>query len=163
LTALRLSGDSVDDILPGKYYFNNYDITFSSNLRKTFYFTTYYNIGKYYTSLRQNGAIDLNYRYQPWGIFNINYNVNYFQWASGNRSTIHLLGAKAEISFTKNLYFTTFLQYNTQAENINLNIRLQWRFKPMSDFFIVYTDNYDPNLGIKKRAIVGKLVWWITL
>ena len=28
-------------------------------------------------------------------------------------------------------------------ENININSRLQWRFKPMSDVYLVYTDNYD--------------------
>jgi len=25
---------------------------------------------------------------------------------------------------------------------VNINSRLQWRFKPVSDLFIVYTDNY---------------------
>ncbi len=163
LTSLKLSNDSSDIILPGQYYFNNYDAGFSSNRRKKFYYSVSDNLGNYFTSLRNSSNIDFNYRYQPWAVFNINYSLNYFHWASGHTSAIHLLGAKAEISFTRKIYFTTFLQYNTQSENVNLNMRLQWRFKPMSDFFIVYTDNYDPNLNIKNRALVAKLVWWLSL
>ena len=33
----------------------------------------------------------------------------------------------------------------------------------MSDLYIVYTDNYDQALNIKNRALVVKLIWWITL
>ena len=28
---------------------------------------------------------------------------------------------------------------------MNINTRLQWRYKPASDFFLVYTDNYYTN------------------
>jgi hypothetical protein len=42
---------------------------------------------------------------------------------------------------------------------------LQWRFKPMSDLFLVYTDNYftDPFMKNKNRAIVFKLNYWLNL
>jgi hypothetical protein len=72
------------------------------------------------------------------------------------------------------LFFTTFFQYNTQQNNFNINSRLQWRFRPMSDVYIVYTDNYNtlapiyaPNpymyFGAKNKAIVIKLVWWLNV
>ncbi|MEM9023481.1 MAG: hypothetical protein AAGB22_07050, partial [Bacteroidota bacterium] len=61
------------------------------------------------------------------------------------------------------LFFTTFIQYNTQRNNLNINSRFQWRFKPMSDLFVVYTNNYDQNINEKNRALVVKLVYWITL
>lgn len=75
-----------------------------------------------------------------------------------------LIGPKIELSFTRKLFFTTFIQYNTQLENLNINSRLQWRFRPMSDLFIVYTENYTTyNLGIKNRALAVKFVWWLNL
>jgi len=72
------------------------------------------------------------------------------------------------------LFFTTFFQYNTQQNNFNINSRLQWRFRPMSDVYLVYTDNYNtlaptyaPNsymyFGAKNKAIVLKLVWWLNV
>jgi hypothetical protein len=88
-----------------------------------------------------------------------------------------LIGPKAELSFSRSVFFNAFLQYNNQANNFNINARLQWRFKPVSDFFLVYTDNYfasdDPLTTVngrpvsafmpKNRAIVAKLTYWFNL
>jgi hypothetical protein len=61
----------------------------------------------------------------------------------------------------KNIWWTTFVQYNNQADNFNINSRLQWRFRPMSDLFVVYTDNYGVNVpGVKNRALVAKANYW---
>ena len=32
--------------------------------------------------------------------------------------------------------------HNNQINNMNINTRFQWRYAPVSDLFIVYTDNY---------------------
>jgi hypothetical protein len=84
----------------------------------------------------------------------------------GTRNDFELLlvGLRTDLTFTRNLFLTTFLQYNTQIENFNINTRLQWRFKPMSDLFIVYTDNYNTaNFSAKNKALVLKLNYWFTL
>ncbi|MEM9723673.1 MAG: hypothetical protein AAGA10_30705 [Bacteroidota bacterium] len=75
-----------------------------------------------------------------------------------------LLSPRFEVNFTRNLFWTTFLQFNTQNDNFNINSRLQWRYKPMSDLFIVYTDNYAVEMwGPKNRALVLKLNYWLNL
>jgi hypothetical protein len=72
-----------------------------------------------------------------------------------------LVGAQAELAFTKSVFFTTFLQYNTQIENFNMNSRLQWRFKPMSDLYLVYSENYlTTDFSTKNRGIVLKFQYW---
>jgi len=59
------------------------------------------------------------------------------------------------------VYLTTFVQYNDQLNNTNLNIRFQWRYKPVSDLFIVYTDNYFANTReVRNRALVLKMTYW---
>ena len=64
------------------------------------------------------------------------------------------------------------MQYNTQANNFNLNARVQWRFAPVSDVFLVYTDNSYaepiPNSRVKvfspkNRAVVLKVVYWLNV
>jgi hypothetical protein len=54
---------------------------------------------------------------------------------------------------------------------VNINSRFQWRFKPVSDLFIVYTDNYFytfenagaiSNFTAKNRAFVIKLTYWFS-
>ena len=75
-----------------------------------------------------------------------------------------LLSPRFDLTFTKKLFFTTFIQYNTQINNVNINARFQYRFKPMSDVFLVYTDNYNSNIfGIKNRALVVKLIYWLNV
>ncbi|QGW29120.1 DUF5916 domain-containing protein [Phnomibacter ginsenosidimutans] len=78
---------------------------------------------------------------------------------------IFLIAPRIDINFTTSVFWTTFLQYNTQANNFNINSRFQWRFRPMSDLYLVYTDNYftDPLLKNKNRALVLKLNYWINV
>jgi hypothetical protein len=77
---------------------------------------------------------------------------------------LFLIGPRIDLTFTKNLFWTTFLQYNNQINNINVNTRVQWRYAPVSDLFVVYTDNYFPNtLSSKHRAFVMKLNYWLNL
>ena len=51
--------------------------------------------------------------------------------------------------------------HTEQIDNINFNFRFQWRYKPASDLFIVFTDNYLPhNFSVRNRAVVLKLNYW---
>ena len=85
-------------------------------------------------------------------------------------SKINLLGVKAEYSVSTTRYITGFLQYNTQTEKMNVNIRFQWRYRPMSDIFLVLSQNYNrftsvvPNhdiyMGTSYRSLAAKWVYW---
>ena len=53
---------------------------------------------------------------------------------------------------------------------MNLNARFQWRSKPASDLFIVYTKNYLPmnfssknRVSSKNRALVFKMTYWMNI
>ncbi|MEM1320650.1 MAG: DUF5916 domain-containing protein [Bacteroidota bacterium] len=77
-------------------------------------------------------------------------------------ATFWLLGSRIELSFTRNLFFTTFLQYNTQRQNFNINSRFNWRFHPLSDVFLVYTENYlTEGISVRNRALVLKVSYWL--
>ena len=59
------------------------------------------------------------------------------------------------------LFFSTYVQYNNQADNLNINARFQWHYKPVSDIFLVYSDNYFPgDMAVKNRALVLKMTYW---
>jgi hypothetical protein len=140
-------------------------ITYTSDRRKLFNYsaTTYF--GGFFNGTRAFINTNLNYRIQPYG--NISMFAQYNKitlpepYSSGN---LWLVGPRAEISFTDKLFLSTFVQYNSQIKNVNINTRFQWRFKPVSDFFVVYTDNYHPeSLQIKNRALILKLTYWINV
>ena len=75
-----------------------------------------------------------------------------------------LIGPKIDLSFSKKLFWTTFIQYNNQADNLNINSRLQWRYQPASDIYLVYTDNYYSDFSENKnRALIFKVNYWLNL
>lgn len=115
-------------------------------------------------NLRQlSGSI--NYRYLQYATFAMAYTINRINLTDGFDSrTLVLIGPRFDITFNNNLFWTTFIQYNNQFDNININSRLQWRFRPVSDLFIVYTDNYFPDtFTVKNRALVAKFTYWLNL
>ncbi len=83
-----------------------------------------------------------------------------------------LVGPRFDITLTNTLYFTTFVQYNEQQKNLNVNSRVQWRYKPASDVFLVWTENYVPDylqpgqaglFSTRNRAVVLKWTYWWNL
>ena len=119
--------------------------------------------GTFYSGTRLSIEAQTNIRFQPWGNFILRYNFNDVQLPSSlDSEQLHLFGLTSEISFSNTMFWTTFVQYNTQIDNLNINSRFQWRFLPMSDLFVVYTENYFPEgLAIKNRGILLKLTYWL--
>jgi hypothetical protein len=126
-----------------------------------------YSLGTQYGGFYADGSrllvmSQLGYRFQPYVNLSLSVNYNYLDlpepWGVND---FWLIGTRFDVTFTKNLYLTSFTQYNEQRDNVNINTRLQWRFQPASDLFIVYTDNYLPNnFNVKNRAILLKLTYW---
>lgn len=149
----------------GKYNFNNFKISYESNNRKKLSFYASADYGTYFIGEKFTGVFWIGFRKQPWGIFSLDLEYNTIKMPD-NFSDVEfwLIGPKIELSFTRKLFFTTIVQYNTQINNLNTYTRLQWRFRPMSDLFIVYSENYNSyNIAIKNRSLAVKLVWWINL
>ncbi|MGI9545498.1 MAG: DUF5916 domain-containing protein, partial [Cyclobacteriaceae bacterium] len=147
------------------YHFNYMSAEYKSDRRKRFEFEARFQYGGFYNGTRVQYALNLKYRVQPWGNFGINFEQNNLKFPDlYGKETLFLLGPKAEINFSRNLFWTTFIQYNTQRDNFNINSRFQWRFLPLSDIFIVYTDNYAvDHWGPKNRGLVLKINYWLNI
>ncbi len=119
--------------------------------------------GGFYNGSRFSLNSEVNYRVQPYGSLSMIAEYNRIMLPEPYTSAdLILLGPKLDITFTRKLFFTTFVQYNNQIDNINVNMRFQWRFAPVSDLFIVYTENAHPaGFTTKNRGIVVKLSYWI--
>jgi hypothetical protein len=103
-----------------------------------------------------------NYRVQPFGSISVLADFNDISlpepYSSAN---LFLIGPKLDLTLTDKLFITTFAQYNDQIDNLNLNVRFQWRFAPVSDLFIVYSENsYASNFTNKNRGLAVKISYW---
>ena len=121
--------------------------------------------GGYYGGTLFRLEWEMGYRIQPFASFStrIAYN-NISLPAPLSDAELWLISPRLDLTFTNTMFLTTFVQYNNQADNMNVNVRFQWRYKPASDLFIVYTDNYFPeNFTSKNRALVLKFTYWWNL
>ncbi len=146
-----------------KHYFNWIGAEFTSKPQSLFTITCTTRVGGYYANGRLfNVQGEVGYRWQPY--LNVSMAANYNRlklpqpWGNVN---FLLIGPRVDVTMSNKLFLTGFLQYNEQTENVNFNFRFQWRYKPASDLFIVFTDNYLPeNLSVRNRAVVVKFNYW---
>ena len=153
------------------YTYNAVEFEYQSDFRKIIGFEASGYFGEFFNGERYNLSTEINVRFQPIGALSLNANYNRIELPKPyNSADLFLIGPRFDLTMTKKLFLTTFLQYNSQIDNLNINSRLQWRFKPVSDIFLVYTDNYstenaagDLSLGPKNRALVFKITYWLNL
>lgn len=147
-----------------KYNYTQASIFYRSDFRKKISYQTNITAGGFYNGTRKRISFSTTYRQQP--NVNISLNIEYNKLDFPNpygTTELFLIAPKFEFSFSTKIFWTTFLQYNTQRNNFNINSRFQYRFKPMSDIFLVYTDNYftDPFFKNKNKALVFKMNYWL--
>jgi hypothetical protein len=147
------------------YQWYNAYIFYRSDRRKLFNFFTDLSYGGFFNGERMELRGGINYRYQPYLNLSIDAVYNQLNFPEPYNSTdFYLVGPRMDLTLNTKLFLTTFLQYNNQIDNFNINSRLQWRFKPVSDLFLVYTDNYNTtNFDVKNRALVLKLSYWFNV
>ncbi|MBS1539310.1 MAG: carbohydrate binding family 9 domain-containing protein [Bacteroidetes bacterium] len=146
-----------------QFEWNEANLQFNSDTRKTFRFSARTSAGNYYNGTKYGIGGTLSYRYQPYGNITVTYDYQDIKMSYGSAKFL-LVSPRIDLTFTDKLFFTTIVQYNDRYNNVGLNARFQWRFKPASDFFIVYTENYfSDTFASRNRALVFKLTYWLNL
>ena len=160
------TGDNENKLKAGSQFINHGSyIYFASTPLHPITYTASIGYNEYYNGKQLNINGSVGYRFQPYGSIRVTLDYNDLTFPSPYKSTsFALIGTRADVSLNRKLFLTGFLQYNQQADNVNLNTRLQWRFKPVSDLFLVYTENYFPtSFAPKGRSLVLKMTYWFNL
>ena len=150
----------------GNYQFTRFFAGYESDFRRKIAVQARIGAGEFYNGQFTSFRAGFTYRHPPHVSVAVQAEYNRLQFPDPYGSTnLLLISPRIDINFTTSVFWTTFLQYNTQANNFNINSRFQWRFRPMSDLYLVYSDNYftDPLLKNKNRALVLKLNYWINV
>ncbi len=149
-----------------RYSFNQMDLGYMSDFRKSFGYGIGVTLGQFYNGTVRGFGAGFNLRKRPHLNFGIRSQFNHIELPKPYGSTdLILIQPRVEYNFNTQLFWTTFVQYNTQSNNFSVNSRLQYRYKPMSDFYLVYTDNYftDPLFKNRNRALIFKFNYWFNL
>ena len=145
------------------YNYSSVNLNYRSDRRRKLAWDGEFTVGEFFNGNRYQIEGSLTYRYQPYGFITVDISYSRLNLPTAETDLL-LIGPRIDLTFSKSVFLTTFLQYNSQVDNFNVNTRFQWRFAPVSDFFLVYTDNYIANnFTIKNRALVAKLTYWLNL
>jgi hypothetical protein len=164
----RLQDEGVFLPAGNTYKFRTIEARYTSDQRKAFFIEVAPSGGSFFNGSRLSLSTDLTYRIQPYGSIGLSVDYNRIKLAEPFVPVdIWLVGPRFDVTLSKTIFFTTFIQYNNQLDNVNINSRFQWRFQPVSDFFLVYTDNYlvDPfsQWTGRNRSLVAKVTYWLNL
>ena len=156
---LALPGDS-------DYYYTSLDLSFRSDQRKEISYSIGPSYGEFYNGTKFSLRGRLSWRLQPY--FSGSIEVNYDKINLANPypdADIWLIGPRLDITFNKNMFWATFIQYSNQRDNFSINSRFQWRFAPLSDLYLVYNDNYFVNniFAPRVRSLNLKLTYWLNI
>ena len=164
--------------LNGEHQWEGFNVTFGTNSRKPFAFFGEVDFGGYFLDgNKQEYTANFTYRvpglgrrkiprlYLTGNIKHVDMNLR----DSGSYS-VDLLGLKADYSLSTTTYLIGYWQLNAQSKLMNINVRFQWRYRPMSDVFLVYSQNWDrtqltPNANAEiwqygGRSLALKLNYW---
>ncbi|MCK0145159.1 carbohydrate binding family 9 domain-containing protein [Arenibacter sp. F26102] len=146
-----------------QHHWNAYTMDFISKPQSMFTYSLGGRFGGYYSGGNRTSLIsEVGYRFQPFVSLSTNLSYNNINLpAPWNNTEFWLIGSEIDVTFTNKLFFATLFQYNEQSKNFNLNSRFQWRYKPASDLFLVYSNNYliEPFEG-RNWALTLKFTYW---
>ena len=153
--------------LPGNqgYHFNQLSFEYLSNNSNILSYGGTATIGRFFNGEITAVGGQVGLRIQPKAQISLGLDYNGIRlpdpYADAN---IFFATLRSEITFSKSVFWTTLAQYSNRQENFGINSRLQWRFAPLSDLYLVYNDNYFTSpYSPRFRSINLKLTYWLNI
>ncbi len=145
----------------GTYQWNAASLSFRSFNGRSFAGSAGVDIGNFYNGTKRSLNLDSNIRPNENINFIPSYRFNAIDLREGAFNT-HLVGIRANVSFTNNLLTSAFLQYNSSGDLAALQLRFNYIFRTIDNFHIVYNETrYTDGVfsGISDRSLTTKITY----
>jgi len=148
-----------------EFEYNQFHLQYTSSTANRLTYNASATIGEFFNGDIESLGAEIGYRMQPWGQINFRADYNHIDLPAPHGSAdIWLATAKAEIAFNRELFWNTLIQYSSQGKTLGINSRLQWRFAPLSDLYLVYNDSYETDFFSPRfRSINLKVNYWFDM
>jgi hypothetical protein len=75
--------------------------------------------------------------------------------------TAKVVRTRTTYTITPRMFVSGLLQYNSASTSIGSNLRFRWEYQPGSEFFVVYTDEYDSDPRADTNTTPTRAqTWW---
>lgn len=144
-------------ITPDVYNYASIRAGYNSPFNRNISFRTGLQYGSYYGGRRTRYYMNSIFRFLPIAKIGLDYELNHLDLHTLGNKSFHLARLTKEIFFSNCLNWTTYIQYNTQSNNFNINSRLQWEYKPLSYVYLVVSDNYNQEIDRTNWGVAFKM------
>lgn len=153
--------------LPGDqdHRFGQVKATYNSNNSKLFTYGLEATTGNFFSGKLYSAGVEMAVRFQPWAQLSLAVNYDGIRLPAPYPSAdLWLLSPRFDVTFSKSLFWSSVFQYSNQRENLGINSRLQWRFAPLSDLYLVFNDNYRTTpFAPTFRSLNLKVTYWLNI
>ena len=161
------------DIPADDYNFTSFQTSFRTSSSRMIAGRLQVELGEFYYGTRRGFSIEANIR--PNARFSIEPSIEF------NRITLpekklddgtvlaetefdaNAFGGRVSYSFSTTLFTKLFAQWSTDRDVISANFLVNYIYRPGSDFYLVFNQNYDTRDGgaeLLDWAILGKMTYW---
>ena len=145
----------------GSYQWNESVMTFRSYNGRKVSGTVGFNFGDFYDGMKHTWPFAADVRPNKNISFNPTFNYNNVDLVEGSFNT-RLAGLRSNVSFTNRLLTSAYLQYTSAGQLAALQLRLNYIFRTIDNFFIVYNETrYTDGIfdGKANRSLVLKVTY----
>jgi hypothetical protein len=76
--------------------------------------------------------------------------------------TADLASLRVRYAWSTRLFGSAYTQYNTQTHTFVTNARVNFRYRPLSDMYLVYTERQDTRTGARNERVLALKVTHMT-
>ena len=153
-----------EEIPAGEYNFTSFQISMRTSSSRMIGGQLQVELGEFYNGTRRGFLIDANIR--PTAQISVEPFIEFNRITlPGEEFDANAFGGRVNYSFSTTLFTKLFAQWSTDRDVISANVLVNYIYRPGSDFYLVFNQNYDTRDGEAKLldwAILGKMTYWWT-
>jgi hypothetical protein len=146
----------------GSYDFHTTRIGYIGGQQRGYSGEVVYEFGTFYNGDRQSIALNsARLQVTPQVSLEPSFSVNWVDLVQGSFAA-KVARTRATYTITPRMFVSGIVQYNTAGSSFGSNVRFRWEYRPGSELFVVYTDDFNtdetrPNVtALRNRGWVVK-------
>jgi hypothetical protein len=146
------------------YRFNDVTLQYASDASDDLSVRLGSTVGEFFNGRRVSTNAQLSYNLRPRAVLTLGGAWDRIRLPDPHPDAdLWLASPGLDLTFSTSVFWSTLVQYSTQLENLGINSRLQWRFAPLSDLYLVYNDSYlTDRFSPRYRSVTLKVSYWLS-